>query len=147
MTPTYMFRLTIVMLFACATLFYSCQRNGGAKTPETTTVETTTTTPTTEPEPTNQQNVDTMPLLEPTAQPSHFVFLLLNNDDGTFGYEVTEYGKLVVSQPNIPGASGTTGFTKKEQAAAAASLVISKLEAGEIPPTISEKELKKILKN
>ncbi len=142
----------VALLFAaCTTVFFSCQRNGGAKTPETPVVENTNST-----EPVISENTaipDTLPdsLPDPISpNPSkvtEFVFLLTTNSDGTFGYEVTERGKLVISQPNIPGQSGTTGFTKKEQAAAAAALVIEKLEQGIMPPTISEKELKKILKN
>ncbi len=140
-----------LMLTTCTMVFFSCQRNGGAKTPETPVVENTNNN-----EPVISENTsvpDTLPdsLPDPISlNPSkitEFVFLLTTNSDGTFGYEVTERGKLVISQPNIPGQSGTTGFTKKEQAAAAAKLVIEKLEQGIMPPTISEKELKKILKN
>jgi hypothetical protein len=140
-----------LLLAAFTTVFFSCQRNGGAKTPEAPVVENTSIS-----EPVVSESTaipDTLPdsLPEPISpnppKIAEFIFLLTTNSDGTFGYDVTERGKLVISQPNIPGQSGTTGFAKKEQAAAAATLVMEKLEQGIMPPTISEKELKKILKN
>jgi hypothetical protein len=151
MKSKYTLLFIALALATVTTLFFSCQRNGGAKTPETPVVENTDPS-----EPVITENAvvpDTLPdslpapIMPSPPKSTEFSFTLITNADGTFGYEVLERGKLVVSQPTIPGESGSAGFSKKEQAGAAAALVIEKLEQGIVPPTISEKELKKILKN
>lgn len=156
MNSTLSFRLSVLML-AAAVMFYSCQRNGGAKNTEVTeTSETSADAPTPVPVDTaaavtqeeDLSYIDTSIAIAPDAPKlTDYSWFLLENTDGTFGYEVLKSGDLVVSQPNIPGEGSTTGFKSKTQASAAAELVISKLEKDILPPTISEKELKKILKN
>lgn len=153
MKPTLSFRFAVLMIVA-TTIMYSCQRNGGAKNTEVTeTSETSadasapvdTTAAVTQEE--DLSYIDTSIAIAPNApEPTEYSWLLLENSDGTYGYEVLKSGDLVVSQPNIPGEGGTSGFKSKTQAAAAAELVISKLEQNILPPSISEKELKKILK-
>lgn len=133
-------------MIASSTFFSSCQRNG--KTAPTTAepVATTTEAPTATTPPTPLDTNLPAPIAPNAPKVTEYSFVLLDQKDGTYGYEVLKSGKLVISQPNIPGQNGTSGFKTKEQASAAANLVIGKLEQGINPPTISEKELKKILK-
>ncbi len=157
MKPTYTLSIVLLLFVVAASVFGSCQRNGGVKTTDNTDVQ--------EPAPVvDIEEVDTtllvvddsiihpekdtseVPLPDPSTL-TKYSWILLYNEDGTLGYEVMKSGNLVVTQPTIPGEGGTTGFANREQAAAAAELVISKLEQGILPPTISDKELKKILKN
>lgn len=155
MKPTLSFRFVVLMIVA-TTMMYSCQRNGGAKNTEVTeTSETSADTTTPAPEDTavavtqeeDLSYIDTSLAIAPDAPvPTEYSWILLENADGTYGYEVMKSGDLVVSQPNVPGEGGSSGFKSKTQAAAAADLVISKLKQDILPPTISEKELKKILK-
>lgn len=145
MITNYKVYTVVFLMVAGSVTFFSCQRNG--KTATTTTepvanTETPATTPPTTPLDTNLP----VPIAPNAPKVTDYSFSLLNQTDGTFGYEVFKSGKLVITQPNIPGRTGNSGFANKEQAAAAANLVIEKLEQGINPPTISEKELKKILK-
>ncbi len=157
MRPTITLPFVLLMFVACAAMFTSCQRNGGSKTTETPDVVeplAVVDTPNEDvPETVEDSSIiypetDTTPVpLQDSSTITNYSWVLMGNDDGTFGYEVMRSGNLIVSQPNIPGEGSTAGFTSKEQAAAAAELVISKLEKDILPPTISAKELKKILKN
>jgi len=60
---------------------------------------------------------------------------------GTYGYEILVNGKALIRQKNIPGLSGSTGFKRKQDAEKAAKLVIKKLNAGILPPSIDKHEL------
>ena len=59
----------------------------------------------------------------------------------TYGYEILINGKAFIHQKNIPGLAGSTGFKRKEDAEKAARLVIKKLNAGIMPPSIDKHEL------
>lgn len=64
--------------------------------------------------------------------------------DGQFGYDVYVGGKLLIHQATIPAVTGTSGFSRRQDADAVARLVVSKLKAGQMPPTISRRELEAI---
>lgn len=61
---------------------------------------------------------------------------------GTFGYEVLSDNKLFVRQTNVPGRPGNSGCPTKEQAEKLSILVIGKIQRGEMPPTVTQHELK-----
>lgn len=144
----------VLFMFVVSAMFFSCQRNSGTNntdTSETSSTVAATTIDTTEPVAVNidtTTTIDTAPAISPNPPKiTDYSWILIEHADGTFGYEVMKSGNLIVSQPHIPGEGGTTGFARREQAGAAAELVISKLEQDILPPSISEKELKKIMKN
>ena len=58
-----------------------------------------------------------------------------------YGYKIFVDGKLYISQPSIPGLSGTAGFENEADARKIAKLAISKIKQGIIPPAITLKEL------
>jgi hypothetical protein len=60
---------------------------------------------------------------------------------GTFGYEILSDGNLFIRQVNIPGKQGTAGCKTRSQAEALAELVIRKVKAGAMPPTVTAEEL------
>ncbi len=62
----------------------------------------------------------------------------------TFGYDIYSGGKLLIHQPTIPGLPGNSGFTNKKNAEDVAKLVIKKIKKGEMPPSVSVEELKKL---
>jgi len=62
----------------------------------------------------------------------------LNN---TFGYDVFVDGKLMIHQASIPAMPGNEGFKTQDDAAKVAELVMNKIRKGEMPPTVSTKEL------
>lgn len=63
---------------------------------------------------------------------------------GGYGYDVFVDGKKLIHQPNIPGQAGVTGFKTKEDSQKVAELVIRKLKNKEMPPAITEEELRQL---
>jgi hypothetical protein len=62
----------------------------------------------------------------------------------TYGYDVFADGRLMIHQTSAPALPGNTGFKTKEDASKVALLVIEKIKKGEMPPTISTDEMKKL---
>ena len=59
----------------------------------------------------------------------------------SYGYEISKDNSIIIRQPNIPGMPGNKGFKLKADAQKVASLTISKLSHGIMPPTIEKKEM------
>jgi len=68
-------------------------------------------------------------------------YRIIPSESNTYGYEILVNNKLLISQKNIPGLPGNKGFCSKYDAINTARLVIRKLQQGEVPPTITTKEL------
>jgi len=62
----------------------------------------------------------------------------------TYGYDVFANGRLMIHQSSVPALPGNEGFKTKEDATKIALLVIQKIKKGEMPPTISIDEMKKL---
>ena len=62
----------------------------------------------------------------------------------TYGYDVFGDGRLMIHQTSAPALPGNEGFKTKEDATKIALLVIEKIRKGEMPPTISIDEMKKL---
>ena len=62
----------------------------------------------------------------------------------TYGYDVFADGRLMIHQTSAPALSGNEGFKTKEDASKVAALAIGKIRKGEMPPTISIDEMKKL---
>lgn len=62
----------------------------------------------------------------------------------TWCYDIYMNGRLFIHQPNVPGLPGNEGFKTKDGAVKVAELVISKIKMGEMPPSISKEEMKKL---
>ena len=62
----------------------------------------------------------------------------------TYGYDVFADGRLMIHQTSVPALPGDEGFKTKEAATKVAVLVIEKIKKGEMPPTISTDEMKKL---
>jgi hypothetical protein len=61
-----------------------------------------------------------------------------------YGYDVFVDGKKLIHQPNIPGLAGTAGFRTKDDSERVAELVIRKMKNNEMPPAITEQELRQL---
>ena len=59
----------------------------------------------------------------------------------TWGYEIFDEGKLMISQKSIPALPGNNGFKEQAQAMQVAELVMQKIRKGEMPPTVTVEEL------
>lgn len=68
--------------------------------------------------------------------------IIINGEEGTWGYDVLLYGSILVHQPHIPCLPGNNGFKTKEDAEKVASLVIEKIRRNEMPPVIGVDDLK-----
>ena len=62
----------------------------------------------------------------------------------TYSYDVFADGRLMIRQTSAPALPGNEGFKTREDAAKVALLVIEKIKKGEMPPTISIDEMKKL---
>lgn len=72
---------------------------------------------------------------------SDTTYRLIPSIDNTYGYEILINGKALIRQKNIPGISGSKGFKRKNDAEKTAQLVLKKLNAGIMPPSIDKHEL------
>ena len=68
--------------------------------------------------------------------------VVIDAPNGTFGYDILSDGKLLIHQPNIPGLPGNEGCRTREDAEKLAALVMDKIRKGEMPPTVSNEELR-----
>jgi hypothetical protein len=71
-------------------------------------------------------------------------YKLLQGGNKTWSYDIFSDKKLVIHQPHIPGVAGNTGFKTKAAAESVVKLVISKMKKGEMPPTVTIEEMKKL---
>ena len=74
----------------------------------------------------------------------NFTYKVIDVPNYTFGYNIYADNQLMIHQASIPGLPGNEGFKTKEKAARVAKLVIAKIKKGEMPPTVTEEEMKKI---
>lgn len=69
---------------------------------------------------------------------------LIPSINNTWGYDILVESKLTIHQQNIPGMPGNEGFKTKKAAQKTADLVISKMKKGEMPPSVTMEEMKKL---
>lgn len=62
----------------------------------------------------------------------------------TYGYDISADGRLMIRQSSIPPMPGNEGFKTKVAAEKVAQLVIKKIKQGEMPPTVTIEEMKKL---
>lgn len=75
---------------------------------------------------------------------SSFTYKIIASPNETFGYDIYSDNRLMIHQPSMPGLPGNEGFKTKDAAEKVAKLVISKMENGEMPPSVSVEELKEL---
>ena len=75
---------------------------------------------------------------------TRLTYKIINAPDHTYCYDVYTDGRLMIHQTSAPGLPGNKGFKTKADAEKVAKLVINKIKKGEMPPTVSVDELKKI---
>ncbi len=71
-------------------------------------------------------------------------YKIIDAPNHTFGYSVLANGKLMIQQKSIPAMPGNEGFKTKAAAEKVVQLVIGKIKKGEMPPTVSIEEMKKL---
>jgi hypothetical protein len=73
-----------------------------------------------------------------------YTYKIIPSICSTWGYDIYKGEKKLIHQANIPGIPGNEGFKKKSDAEKVARLVIKKLEKGEMPPSVTIDEMKKL---
>lgn len=71
-------------------------------------------------------------------------YQVIESEGGGYGYDVFVDGKKLIHQTNIPGQPGVAGFRKKEDSRRVAELVVRKLKNKELPPSITDDELRRL---
>jgi hypothetical protein len=75
---------------------------------------------------------------------SNLTYKIISSINKTYCYDIFADGKLLIHQPSVPGLSGNEGFKTSQSAEKVAQLVIKKIKNGEMPPTVSIEEMKKL---
>jgi hypothetical protein len=71
-------------------------------------------------------------------------YKIIPGEHNGFGYDIYSNGRLTIHQATIPAVAGNNGFKTKDKAERVAKLVIEKIKKGEMPPTLSIEEMKKL---
>lgn len=79
-----------------------------------------------------------------TTKNTNITAKVIPSINSTWGYDISIGDKLMIHQLNIPGIPGNEGFKTKKAAQKVADLVIRKMKKGEMPPSITVEELKKL---
>lgn len=79
-----------------------------------------------------------------TYASTKLTYKIIDGANKTFGYDICADGKLMIHQKSIPAVPGNNGFKTKVGAIKVAQLVIDKIKKGEMPPTVSIDEMKKL---
>ncbi len=82
--------------------------------------------------------------VERNENKSILTYSITSGVNNTFGYDVYSNSKKLIQQTSIPCLSGNEGFKTKASAEKIAQLVIQKIEKGEMPPSISIKEMEEL---
>jgi hypothetical protein len=75
---------------------------------------------------------------------ANLTWSIIGPEGDGYGYDVYADGKMLIHQPGIPGQPGVKGFRTKADSEKVARLVVKKLKNKEMPPTVSEEELRKL---
>ena len=73
-----------------------------------------------------------------------FNYVVIDAPNHTYGYDISADSIPLIHQQSIPGMPGNEGFRTKNDAQKVARLAITKIQRGEMPPTISHDELKSL---
>jgi hypothetical protein len=75
---------------------------------------------------------------------SKITYEIITAANKTWCYDILADGKIMIHKPSVPGLLGNERFKTISAAQKAADLVKQKIKNGEIPPSITTKEMQKI---
>jgi len=78
------------------------------------------------------------------AAAMQFQYFIIKAANETYGYSVFADGNLYIQQTTVPAIKGNIGFADTASAGKIARLVIEKIKNGEMPPTVTIGEMKKL---
>lgn len=82
--------------------------------------------------------------LDKSSKSKNITAKIIPSINNTWGYDILVGNKLTIHQLNIPAIPGNEGFKTKKSAQKVADLVISKMKKGEMPPSVTIEEMKKL---
>lgn len=91
----------------------------------------------------NNQKTPEFPSSE-SFKNSKLTYKIISAPNNTWCYDIFKDGNICIHQNSIPGVAGINGFTTKEKAEKVAQLVVTKIQKGEMPPTVSQEEMKAV---
>ena len=98
----------------------------------------------------NGQNINASTNIENTDFKVHnssevsFRFKTIKSVNSTWGYDIYKGEKIFIHQASVPGLPGNEGFKTKTDAEKVAMLVLEKLKKGEMLPSVSKDELRRL---
>lgn len=75
---------------------------------------------------------------------SKLTYKIIPSANNTWCYDILADGRMMIHQPSVPGLPGNEGFKTKAVAQKVADLIISKIKNGEMPPSVTLDEMKKV---
>ena len=75
---------------------------------------------------------------------ANITYQLIPGTNNTWGYNILVNKRIMIKQPTPPSLPGNNGFATRKGAEDVAMLVIAKMKKGEMPPTVTIDEMKKI---
>jgi hypothetical protein len=94
---------------------------------------------------TNNQSTKGIIIIEPMQSDKElYKFKIISSLNNTWGYDIIKDNKLFIHQTSIPGLPVNEGFKSKSDSERVARLVIEKLKKGEMPPSVTQEELKEM---
>jgi hypothetical protein len=91
----------------------------------------------------NNQKTPEFPSSE-SFKNAKLTYKIIPAPNNTWCYDIFKDGSMCIHQNSIPGVAGINGFTTKEKAEKVAQLVVKKIQNGEMPPTVSQEEMKAV---
>jgi hypothetical protein len=79
-----------------------------------------------------------------TTREANYTYIIISSENKTWGYDIYMGKRLFIHPPCVPGLPGNEGFKTKADAEKVGRLVIEKIKKGEMPPTVTIEEMKKI---
>lgn len=79
-----------------------------------------------------------------TTSKASYTYTIIPSENKTWGYDIYMEKRLFIHQPDAPGLPGNEGFKTKAGAEKVARLVIGKIKKGEMPPSVTIEEMKKL---
>ena len=91
----------------------------------------------------NKQQTPAFPSSE-SFKNAKLTYKIITAPNNTWCYDIFMDGKICIHQNSIPGVPGINGFATKDKAEKVAQLVVTKIQNGEMPPTVSQEEMKAV---
>ncbi len=118
-----------IAILGIAMMLFACNNDQGAKTQSETSAA---------------DSIKTSTPQQPSSNtpPVEITYSITDERENTFGYYIFFDGNMVHSFPPTPNYAYEKGFKTREDADKAAQIALNKIRKGQMPPTVTEEELR-----